>query len=137
MNQENITKQCLLNLLRSGDFKRTLVDNTWNCLAVAAKDDSPVTLLYITGSNSMHNVYHPMVSAAAESTGTPLWFLNGYAYDNQPLIHSLQGVPLPQLYLMDSVGTIAPRSRYIGLRTEEAIKQAIIEYQKNQGSIST
>ncbi len=116
------------------DFKRTLVENTWNCLPVASKDDSPVTMLYMTGSNPMHTVYLPMVLAAATASNTPLWFLNGYAYDNQPLINSLQGTPLPQLYFMDSVGTIAPRSRYLGLRTEEAIKEAIILYQKNQGS---
>lgn len=115
------------------DFKRTLVENTWNCLPVAAKEEAPVTLLYITGSNSMHTVYHPMTAEAAEEMDTPLLFLNGYAYNNQPLIHSLQGLPLPQLFLMDSVGTIAPRSRYIGLRTKEAIKQAIANYQINQG----
>jgi len=76
-------------------------DSTWNCLPVAGQDENSVTLLDITGAGTMQNVYYSMAVAAAAEAEVPLVCLNGYEYKNQPLIHSLQAHPLPQIFLMN------------------------------------
>ncbi len=114
-----------MKLLKETDFKATIVDNTWNCLPVAAQDQYNVALLYITGEGPMHNVYFSMAVAATVETAVPMFCLNGYEYKNQPLIHSLQAQPLPQIFLLNAVGTVNPSCRYTGLRRQEDLVAAI------------
>ncbi len=121
----------MTKLLRETDFKATLVENTWNCLPVAAQDEYNVALLYITGEGPMHHVYLPMAVAAAAESNIPVYCLNGYEYQNQPLIHSLQAQPLPQIFLLNAVGTVNPSCRYKGLRRQESLVATILEL-KNQ-----
>jgi len=66
-----------------------------------------------------------MVVSAADEAKMPLVCLKNYEYKNQPLIHSLQARPLPQIPLMNIVGTVSPACRYIGLRSQERIMAAI------------
>jgi len=108
-----------------------LCDNTWNCLPVAGQDEYSVTLLYIAGAGTMQNVYYSMAVAAAAESEVPLVCLNGYEYKNQPLIHSLQAHSLPQIFLMNIVGTVSPACRYIGLRSQEMIVAAINDLKTN------
>jgi len=72
-----------------------------------------------------------MAVAAAAEAKFPLVCLNGYEYKNQPLIPSLQTDPLPQIFLMNILGTVSPTCRYIDLRSQERIVEAINDLKTN------
>lgn len=119
-----MTLRCLSNY----DFKATVLPNVWNCLPVAQTLD-PLTLLFITAANgSMQKVMYPIVKSAAETTNTPVVLLSGVEFENQPLLNSIQATTPPQLYFLDSTGTVASMSKYIGLRRVDSLVDAINAY---------